>query len=93
MVAGGIESLTRCLALELAPIRVNCITPGIIATEVWDSLMPQDMQAQTFNHFAEQLPVGRVGNVEDVAHTISYLLTNTFITGSIVDVDGGHRVI
>jgi len=93
MAAGAIESLTRCLALELAPIRVNCITPGIIATEIWDSLMPKDMQEQTFSQFASQLPSGRVGTADDVCKAISYLLSNTFVTGSIVDVDGGHRVI
>lgn len=93
MVAGAVESLTRSLALELAPIRVNCITPGIVATESWDALMPKDLQEQTFNHFASQLPTGRIGKPDDISKAIFHLLDNTFVNGSIVDVDGGHRVI
>jgi len=87
------ESLTRCLALELAPTRVNCVTPGVIGTQVWSGIMGEDQAKQNFENVASVLPVGRVGTAEDVAQAVLYLIGNGFATGTIVDVDGGHRCI
>jgi NAD(P)-dependent dehydrogenase (short-subunit alcohol dehydrogenase family) len=88
---GAIESLARSLALELAPVRVNAVSPGIIDTPI-RAAMPeaarQDMLAKT----AAALPVGRVGVGEDIARQILAFMTIGFITGSIVYVDGGALI-
>jgi NAD(P)-dependent dehydrogenase (short-subunit alcohol dehydrogenase family) len=88
---GAIESLARSLALELAPVRVNCVSPGIIDTPI-RAAMPeaarQDMLAKT----AAALPVGRVGVGEDIARQILAFMTIGFATGSIVYIDGGALI-
>lgn len=93
LVTGAIESFTRVLALELAPIRVNCVTPGITATGVWSELLTDAGAREHLQNVAGVLPVGRVGRPDDVARAVVYLMGNGFATGSVVDVDGGHRVI
>lgn len=93
LVTGAIESFTRVLALELAPIRVNCVTPGITATEVWSELLTEAGARDHLEKVGRALPVGRVGQADDVAKAVIYLMSNGFATGSVVDVDGGHRVI
>jgi NAD(P)-dependent dehydrogenase (short-subunit alcohol dehydrogenase family) len=93
LVAGAIEAFTRVLALELAPIRVNCVTPGITATGVWSELLTEAGARDHFEKISGALPVGRVGQADDIAAAVVYLMSNGFATGSIIDVDGGHRVI
>lgn len=93
LAAGAIESFTRVLALELAPIRVNCVTPGITQTEVWSDLLTEARAREHLEHIGSALPVGRVGRADDVARAVVYLMSNGFATGSVIDVDGGHRVI
>jgi NAD(P)-dependent dehydrogenase (short-subunit alcohol dehydrogenase family) len=90
-VNGALEALIRTLAVELAPVRVNGVSPGIIDTPTWAG-MPADDRTALFDMMAGALPVGRVGTAEDVAEAIWLLLTNTFVTGTIVPVDGGHRL-
>jgi NAD(P)-dependent dehydrogenase (short-subunit alcohol dehydrogenase family) len=88
---GAIESLARSLALELAPVRVNAVSPGIIDTPI-RAAMPeaarQDMLAKT----AAALPVGRVGVGDDIARQILAFMTIGFATGSIVYIDGGALI-
>jgi NAD(P)-dependent dehydrogenase (short-subunit alcohol dehydrogenase family) len=88
---GALESLARALALELAPVRVNAVSPGIIDTPI-RAAMPEaarrDMLAQT----AAKLPVGRVGVGEDIARQILSFMANGFATGSIVYLDGGGLI-
>ena len=93
LATGAIESFTRVLALELAPIRVNCVTPGITATEVWSELLTEAGARDHLERVGRALPVGRVGQPDDVARAVIHLMSNGFTTGSVVDVDGGHRVI
>ena len=90
-VNGAVEALVRTLAVELAPVRVNAVSPGIIDTPTW-SAMADDDRSALFGHLAAALPAGRVGRPEDVAEAIWLLLTNGFITGTVVPVDGGHRL-
>lgn len=92
-VAGAVESLGRMLALELAPIRVNVITPGIIKTPAWDAFMPEEQQNGFFDGVAASLPVKRVGEAEDVVKGVHFLLDCEFVTGTVLDIDGGHKVI
>jgi NAD(P)-dependent dehydrogenase (short-subunit alcohol dehydrogenase family) len=89
---GALESLTRALALELAPVRVNCVSPGIIDTPIRAAMQEAarlDMLAKT----AAALPVGRVGVGEDIARQILAFMTIGFATGSIVYIDGGALTI
>ena len=90
-VNGAVEALVRTLAVELAPVRVNAVSPGIIDTPTW-SAMPAEDRSALFGHLAEVLPARRIGQPEDVAEAIWLLLTNGFITGTVVPVDGGHRL-
>ena len=88
---GAIESLARSLALELAPVRVNCVSPGIIDTPI-RAAMPEAARRDMLAKTAASLPVGRVGLGEDIARQILAFMTIGFATGSIVNIDGGALV-
>ncbi len=88
---GALESLTRALALELAPVRVNCVSPGIIDTPI-RAAMPEAARLDMLAKTAASLPVGRVGLGEDIARQILAFMTIGFATGSIVYLDGGALV-
>jgi NAD(P)-dependent dehydrogenase (short-subunit alcohol dehydrogenase family) len=90
-INGAIESLGRALAVELTPIRVNVISPGIIDTPVFSGLSAQERQA-FFDKTAKSLPVKKIGVPEEVAMTAIYLMTNTYTTGSTIFVDGGETL-
>jgi NAD(P)-dependent dehydrogenase (short-subunit alcohol dehydrogenase family) len=80
---GGLVALTHALAMSLAPVRVNCISPGWIATKDYTTLRAKDHA---------QHPAGRVGKPEDIAAMVAYLLDSEragFITGTNVTIDGG----
>jgi len=85
---GALESLTRALALELAPVRVNCVSPGIIDTPI-RAAMPEAARREMLAKTAATLPVGRVGVAEDIAMQIHAFMANGFATGAIVYIDGG----
>ena len=89
---GALESLTRSLALELAPVRVNCVSPGLIDTPI-RAAMPEAARKQMLAQTAAALPVRRVGEGEDIALQILAFMNNGFATGSIVYLDGGGLVI
>jgi len=89
---GALESLTRSLALELAPVRVNCVSPGLIDTPI-RAAMPEAARKQMLAQTAAALPVKRVGEGEDIALQILAFMNNGFATGSIVYLDGGGLVI
>jgi NAD(P)-dependent dehydrogenase (short-subunit alcohol dehydrogenase family) len=89
-IDGAIESLARVLSLELAPIRVNAISPGQIDTPLWASRLSMEQQNEHFERVAKELPVGKRGAAEHVAAGVLFLMQNTFVTGSILDVDGGQ---
>lgn len=91
-VNGALESLTYALALELAPIRVNAISPGWIAdTTFWDRAGEEG--EERLRAMAERLPARRNGSPADVAEAFLSVLRNTFITGTVIHVDGGHRLV
>jgi len=89
---GALESMTRALALELAPIRVNCVSPGLIDTPI-RAAMPEAARKEMLAKAAAALPVRRVGLGDDVAKQILAFMTNDFATGSIVYLDGGGLII
>jgi len=89
---GALEGLTRALALELGPrLRVNCLSPGFCATERFDHMDPTKRDAMLRNT-ADSLPLRRVGEPSDMGKAILYLLTASFCTGVVLDVDGGHGI-
>jgi NAD(P)-dependent dehydrogenase (short-subunit alcohol dehydrogenase family) len=88
---GALESLARSLALELAPVRVNAVSPGIIDTPI-RAAMPETARLDMLAKTAAGLPVGRVGVGEDIARQILAFMTIGFATGSIVYIDGGALI-
>ena len=86
---GAADFLTRCLALELAPIRVNAISPGVIDTGAWDGLGEEGKQAY-FEHFRTHNPARRIGSTQDIADAVLFAMTNPFLTGVTLRVDGGE---
>ena len=89
---GALESLSRALTLELAPVRVNCVSPGIIDTPI-RAAMPEEARRDMLAKTAASLPVGRVGEGEDIARQILSFMANGFATGATVYIDGGALVI
>ncbi|KAK3283480.1 hypothetical protein CYMTET_8819 [Cymbomonas tetramitiformis] len=91
-VNGAIEGLTRALALELGPrLRVNCFSPGFMETERFDHMEVPKKQAM-LESTAQSLPLRRVGQPEDAAAAIYFLMSNSFTTGIVLDCDGGHQI-
>jgi len=88
-VQAGVEALTRALALELAPIRVNALCPGTTDTPLWD-YMSEAERAEHYERFVAMAPLRRVAQPEEIAHSAIYLMTNRFTTGTVLDVDGGR---
>ncbi|MFH7339584.1 SDR family oxidoreductase [Streptomyces sp. KHY 26] len=87
-LCGAMEALTRALAVELAPVRVNVVAPGLVRTELWREL-PEAEREGLYAASATSLPVGRVGEPADVAEAYLYLMRGGYSTGSVVVVDGG----
>jgi NAD(P)-dependent dehydrogenase (short-subunit alcohol dehydrogenase family) len=85
---GAIEAMVPPLAAELAPVRVNAVSPGVIDTDWWAGF-PAGQRAQFFADYTASTPVGRVGQPEDVAAAVLYLAGNGFVTGTVLDVSGG----
>jgi NAD(P)-dependent dehydrogenase (short-subunit alcohol dehydrogenase family) len=85
---GALEAAVPPLAAELAPLRVNAVSPGVIDTGWWSGL-PESERAALFAATAEQVPVGRVGRPEDVADAIVFLAGNGYVTGTVLDCAGG----
>ncbi|MFD4506203.1 SDR family oxidoreductase [Streptomyces sp. NPDC058457] len=90
-VNGAIERMVSPLAAELAPVRVNAVSPGAVDTPWWDFLPQEQRQAQ-FAAAADTVPAGRVGRPEDVAAAVRYLVDATYVTGSVLPVDGGFTI-
>ncbi|SFK24969.1 NAD(P)-dependent dehydrogenase, short-chain alcohol dehydrogenase family [Amycolatopsis sacchari] len=90
-VNAGIEAMVPVLAAELAPVRVNAVSPGVIDTGWWDFL--GENREEVLSGMAAGTPVGRVGRPEDIAAAIGFLVDNTFTTGIVVRVDGGARLV
>src|ERR1700741_2864285 len=91
-VCGTIEALTRALAVELAPIRVNAVSPGVVRTNLWQS-MNADARAHLYESVGKALPVGRVGEPYDIARAYLFLMQEEYSTGQIVVLDGGAQLV
>jgi NAD(P)-dependent dehydrogenase (short-subunit alcohol dehydrogenase family) len=83
------DTLARSLALELAPIRVNAISPGVIDTGAWDAFGEQG-KADYFADVSARNPARRIGTPDDIAQGVLFALTSTFLTGQTLHIDGGE---
>jgi NAD(P)-dependent dehydrogenase (short-subunit alcohol dehydrogenase family) len=84
----AVAMLVPILAVELKPLRVNGVSPGVIDTPWWDAF-PEEQKQAVFKDYAAKTPVGRVGRPEDVAKAIAFLIGNDFMTGHMLTCDGG----
>lgn len=91
-INGALASLAYALAVELGPIRVNVVSPGWVDSPIW-AYVAGDAKAATLEAMAKKLPVGRIGQPEDIADAIRFLMRNGFVTGTVLHVEGGHRLV
>lgn len=91
-ICSAMEGLTRALAVELAPVRVNAVSPGVVKSPLWDAMSEKDREAM-YRAAGAALPVGRVGEVEDIAQAYLFLMKEGFSTGQVIVVDGGTVLV
>jgi NAD(P)-dependent dehydrogenase (short-subunit alcohol dehydrogenase family) len=91
-MAGAIEHLTRALAVELAPVRVNAVCPGFVLTEVWNSI-PEETRQEQIRRMTSRLPLPRAGDPSEVAEAYLHLMRATYSTGQVLIVDGGMTLV
>jgi NAD(P)-dependent dehydrogenase (short-subunit alcohol dehydrogenase family) len=91
-VCCAMEGLTRALAVELAPIRVNIVAPGVVVSPLWDDMTKEAREA-LYRQMAERLLVRHAGETEEVAQSYLYLMRQTFGTGTVLRVDGGGALV
>ena len=89
---GAIESLTRALAAELAPVRVNTIRPGTIDSSLWD-YMEKEEKTNFLKEEATLNPLHKIGTINDIGRAAVFLMTNEFINGEILEVSGGKHIL
>jgi NAD(P)-dependent dehydrogenase (short-subunit alcohol dehydrogenase family) len=87
-INGAINAMVPGLAVELRPLRVNAVAPGLVDTRFW-SVLPEKERAAMLAQYAKATPVGRNASADDVAHAIVSLMSNGFVTGVVLPVDGG----
>jgi NAD(P)-dependent dehydrogenase (short-subunit alcohol dehydrogenase family) len=91
-VCGTVEALTRALAVELAPIRVNAVSPGVVRTNLWQNMKEHDREAM-YESIGKNLLVGRAGEASDIARACLFLVQEGYSTGQIVVLDGGALLV
>jgi NAD(P)-dependent dehydrogenase (short-subunit alcohol dehydrogenase family) len=87
----ALEAMVPVLASELRPLRVNAVAPGVVDTPWWDRVAPAERQA-LFERMGAAVPAGRVGRPADIAQAILLLVENSFMTGCVIDCDGGWKL-
>lgn len=91
-ICGAMEGFTRALAVELAPIRVNIVSPGLVRTPLWAEMSESQREAM-YRQAGERLPVGHVGEAGDIARTYLHLMGNAYVTGQSFVIDGGGVLV
>jgi NAD(P)-dependent dehydrogenase (short-subunit alcohol dehydrogenase family) len=86
------EQMSRALAIELTPIRVNAVSPGWTDTPMWDTIFGEAKE-QAFQDVASKIPTRRLATASEVASAVIFLMTNPSITGEVIHIDGGHRYV
>ncbi|KLO11345.1 NAD(P)-binding protein [Schizopora paradoxa] len=93
-VLGAVDALGRGLAVDLAPVRVNTIAPGVVKTELWDvSGFSKEIQTAIFNEYAEKVPVNHVADADEIAEAYLFVMKCAYVTGQTILVDGGHGLV
>jgi NAD(P)-dependent dehydrogenase (short-subunit alcohol dehydrogenase family) len=90
-INGALEKLSQGLALEMAPIRVNTVSPGPVDTPMWDRY-GAEMKQKFLDNAAARVPLKRVAEPEEVAEIVLFFMTNRFVTGTVVPLDGGSTL-
>lgn len=88
----GVEGMVRALAVELAPVRVNAISPGVVDTEGW-AFMDEATRRGFFADLAAKLPAGQIGSPAELAEATLFVLGNRYLTGEVLHVNGGGSLI
>jgi NAD(P)-dependent dehydrogenase (short-subunit alcohol dehydrogenase family) len=91
-INGAVEAVVKPLAVELAPIRVNAVSPGLVDTPWWNGLPAADREAY-FAGAAKALPSGHVATAAEIAEVVVLAATNTNTTGTVIETDGGARLV
>lgn len=91
-ICSAMEGFTRAMAIELAPIRVNIVSPGVVKTDLWSGMSLEEREGM-YNQIGDSLPVKRVGNVDDIAKTYLYFMKQEYGTGQTIIVDGGASLV
>jgi NAD(P)-dependent dehydrogenase (short-subunit alcohol dehydrogenase family) len=91
-ICAAMEGLTRALAVELAPIRVNIVCPGVVKTPLWRA-MPEEEREALYASQAKRLPVGHVADPQEIAEGYLYLMRQTYVTGQTLAIDGGGLLV
>jgi len=90
---GALHAMVGPLARELAPVRVNAVSPGFVDTPYWERALDPQTRERTYAVMAAQVPVQRVGTPEDIASAVMLCVGNGFMTGAVIDCDGGRRLV
>ena len=90
--AAGLHGMTRNLALDMKPTRVNLISPGAVDTELWDG-MSKEQRENLYERLKQGCSTGRVGRVEDVVESYLYVMRDGNISGSVISTNGGHLIM
>ncbi len=91
-ICAAMEGFTRAMAIELAPIRVNIVAPGLVKTNLWSNMSEIEREG-LYAHYAGTLPVKYVADADDIAQSYIYLLCQPYSTGQRVVVDGGAVLV
>ncbi|HEY8999931.1 MAG TPA: SDR family oxidoreductase [Mucilaginibacter sp.] len=91
-IGGAIESLTKGLAIDLAPIRVNAVCAGMVKTDLWNNIPEAEREAM-YNEVGSKLLTGRVGEAKDIAEAYLFLMKGNYTTGQMIVVDGGNVLV
>jgi len=92
-VNGALESMVRALALELAPVRVNAVSPGWVDTPVWDQLATPEAKQARLADMAARLPGRRIGQPDDIANAVGFLIGDDFVTGTVLHAEGAQLLV
>lgn len=90
---GAMHAMVGTLARELAPVRINAVSPGFIDTPYWERAMDAATRERTYESMAQIVPVKRVGQASEIAQAVLLCLSNGFMTGAVIDCDGGRRLV
>ena len=90
-INGALEAMVRVLAAELRPLRVNAVSPGVVDTPLW-SRFPEQQRQRMLSGLASLAALGRIGRPDEIADAVCFVVRNEFMTGAVIECDGGIRL-